>query len=156
APESEVFDRHLGTNASVDFSPDGRLLARSDYSANHVTLWDGRRLAKIADIPHQNSRFSPDSSLLSTTSADGMTLWKVTGGVPRLVAHITLDALPTRAPVFSPDGQILAVAIDKPSPRIEIRSVARRDRIAQLIETPSRGAVGAYAFSGDGTLFVTG
>jgi WD40 repeat protein len=131
-------------------------MTRSASSAGRITLWDASRLEKIAEIPHSNSSFSRDSTLLVTTSADGLTLWNITGAAPRLVGNITLDAPTTRPPVFSPDGQILAVAVEKPSPRIEIRHVAGGGRIAQLMETPSRGIVGAYAFSRDGTVFVTG
>ena len=156
APESEVFDRHPGNWATVDFSPNGRLMTRSVASADRITLWDAQRLGKVADIPHRDSSFSPDSSLLATTSAGGLTLWDVTGGGPKLVANIALDAPPIHTPVFSPDGQVLAASLGKPSPRIEIRSVAHRDRMAQLIEAPNRGDVASYAFSRDGTLFVTG
>src|SRR6476620_7066300 len=138
------------------FSPNGRLMTRSVASADRITLWDAGRLEKVADIPHRDSRFSPDSSLLATTSADGLTLWDITGGGPRLVANVVLDAPPTHTPVFSPDGQVLAVSLGKPSPRIEIRSVAHRDRIAQLVEAPGRGEVTSYSFSRDGTFFVTG
>ena len=156
APESEVFDRHPGNGATVDFSPNGRLMTRSVASADRITLWDARRLEKVADIPHRDSSFSPDSSLLATTSADGLTLWDVTGGGPRLVANIALDAPPTHTPVFSPDGQVARGLSRQASPRIEIRNVAHRDRIAQLTEAPNRGDVASYAFSRDGTLFVTG
>jgi WD40 repeat protein len=85
-----------------------------------------------------------------------VTLWDLTGGAPRLLANIRLDAPPTRSPVFSPDGQVLAVALGNPSPRVEIRNVAHHERIAQLVETPGRGDIASYAFSPDGTLLVTG
>jgi len=153
APEFEIFDRYPGSRATVDFSPDGRWLARS---ADRVTLWDAQRQEKIVDIPHSYARFSDDSSVLATTSAAGVTLWNVTGRVPTLVANIGVDAPPARAPAFSPDGQLLAVAIETPSPLIEIRSVARRDRIAQLVETPSRGTIRSYAFSRDGLRLIAG
>jgi hypothetical protein len=57
--------------------------------------------------------------LLPTTSADGVTVWSVTGSAPRVVATIKFGAPPTRAPLLSPDGQMLVVAVNKPLPRIE-------------------------------------
>jgi WD40 repeat protein len=76
-------------------------------------------------------------------------------GFAQLAANIMLDGNPTRAPEFSPDGRLIA-GLNKPVPRVEIRTVGRRELVAQLVETSATGAIKTYAFSRDGSLFVTG
>ena len=66
-----------GIAASVDFSPDGRLLAVTG-EGGRVTLWNARTLAPAGELrgmrgPSQALAFSPDGKLLAAAEATDAT-----------------------------------------------------------------------------------
>jgi len=101
----------VGGVNSVSLSPDGRLLATTEFWRADVRLWDletGRELPPLAghEAMVWQAAFSPDGRLLASSSSDQtIRLWDVRQRrlVKRLIAH----ASEIWALAFSPDGQRL-------------------------------------------------
>jgi len=112
--EHQLFDLPAGKYASMNFSPDARLLATT--VGNSVRLWDTATGAQVRgiEVPSLPSRlmpdsyvwstaFSPDSQLLATTDSDTqITLWDAATGraVRSLAGHVNY----TYEAAFSADG----------------------------------------------------
>jgi WD40 repeat protein/serine/threonine protein kinase/tetratricopeptide (TPR) repeat protein len=108
---------------SVDFSPDGRLLATGQFglAAEPVQVWDlatGKAFVPPDDELGQRAygvAFSPDGKILAACG-DGLTLWRVAeaakgaGGAPRLTFHrlVHLPGLRSLYVRISPNGKRLA------------------------------------------------
>jgi WD40 repeat protein/HEAT repeat protein len=109
-PPAEVFTK--GVN-SVDWSPDGRLLAAGadDAATKILSAADGKVVAEMAghEGPVRAVAFSPDSRRLATGGDDGtLRLWDAASG-----AEVwTLEPFrgPVRAVKWAPNGQKLLVA----------------------------------------------
>jgi WD40 repeat protein len=155
--DMDVFDRHSGHFGYVRFSSDGRLLARSVPAAHQVTLWDARSWKRVAVLPHDDAGFSPSTRRLATTSpANALAIWDVSQEVPTPRLSVNLPAPPLLAPLFSPDGPLVAVAHEVPAAEVGIWDVDRRTRIARLQPGPERVTPRAYAFSPDGDSLAIG
>ena len=158
--DTGIFDRHSGAVAYLRFSPDGGLLARSTPWSSQVTLWDARSWKKLAVIPHANAGFSTKDALLATTSPpDVLAFWDVSQGVPTprmTVALPSILAPPALAPVFSPDGGLVAVEYGPPSAAVGIWDVEGRASVARLQPGAEPVRAGAYAFSPDGRSLAIG
>jgi WD40 repeat protein len=159
--DTGIFDRHSGAIAYLRFSPDGRLLARSALWSSQVTLWDARSWKKLAVIPHANAGFSTKGALLATTSPpDVLAFWDVSQGVPTPRMTVALPSIlptpPALAPVFSPDGGLVAVGYGPPSAAVGIWDVEGRASVARLEPGAERVRPGAYAFSPDGRSLAIG
>jgi WD40 repeat protein len=117
------------------FSPDGRLVATLDakklpHVRPHVRIFDartGRLLHMLAPRTElEGVAFSSDNRLLATTSFQGTYIWNARSG--RQVGRRLFDrpGVATDA-VFSPDGNLLAVAGQDGS--VRIWDVAKGDRL---------------------------
>ena len=154
---SEVFDRHLGSYASVAFSHDGRLLARSELGGGKTTVWDAHTWTRLADIPQRLSGFSPDGKLLATTSeSKTLTFWDLAQKTPTLGTSINLPAVPFGPPVFSADNKYLALVSLPDTSAVGIWDVAGRSLVTKLADDQDRAETTEYAFSSDGRWFASG
>lgn len=89
-PERLVLDGHRDETPSVDFSPNGKLLATSGKD-QFVKLWDAETGKLLYTLPRfanmvQNVAFSPDGMLLATAQwtqgQDDLQFWDVTSRQP--------------------------------------------------------------------------
>jgi tetratricopeptide (TPR) repeat protein len=149
---------------AVDFSPDGRLLATADYSAN-IATWDieailsgqpGRGAHMHCDDVLLCVKFSPDGTRIVAGSADSRSsapqalLWDV--ATKQRIGNPMEHGAPVRSVAFSPDGtQILTTS---------------NDGLARLWDAESTepigtamfysGSIGEAVYSPDGKYVLTG
>ena len=146
--------------ASIDFSPDGKLLARGSLSRGVLLLWEfGRDEPKILldDELVFCVAFSPDGKLLASGLAGVIALWDVSGlnaswGVSKpfkgtLGSRGSNEYNHTASAIaFSPDGKLLASAND--------RTVRLWNVETGQFQTV-KGGVASVAFSPDGKLLAS-
>ncbi|MFS8085296.1 MAG: caspase family protein, partial [Acidobacteriota bacterium] len=142
-----------GENASVAFSPDGRLLARG--LDKETTLWDTTLWQKVRTLTGdsgaiQSVTFSAKSDLVASVSSDKtIRIWNAGSGQEiRTLRHST-EVL---SAAFSPDGKTLAVGCSDGS--IKFWEVASGHELATL--KGHSYEVNSVAFSPDGNTLVSG
>jgi WD40 repeat protein len=150
-----TLDNQAGNFApSMEFSPDGTLLATGGHLNGTVTLWDvenGQILRAFAHDTKSNFHgvaFSPDGQLLASAATEGTTkLWDVASGQ----VVLTLQGNGCYDVTFSPDGSLLATAgCDR---TVKLWDVAS----GRLVRTlPHADEVMAVVFAPDGTLLASG
>jgi WD40 repeat protein len=139
--------------ASVAFSPDGKLLALVGED-NSIRLWEVRTRRTIAALKGHTRlvraiTFSPDGRTLASSGDQTVRLWDV--ATRRQVALLHGYRDPSRRLRFSPDGSTLAIA-DQENLRLWD---AHRKRDMALF-TRHRGGVASMSFSPDGKTLAVG
>jgi WD40 repeat protein len=117
--------RTLPINATIDYSPDGSLLATGEfYSDYRIQIRNAADLSIIRTLPGHieapndfgtfSVRFSPDGTLLASGGVDGkVKIWRVSDGALLRTLSIGTELSPNVFTVsFSPDGQLLAAGTD--------------------------------------------
>ena len=93
---------------SMDFSPDGRLLATSRSRDSLVRIWDTSSWTLADSIEHDRSVhtvvFSPDERILATADGRRVYLWNMASGDTLATFPIWIRQ---RSLEFSPDGKFL-------------------------------------------------
>ncbi|WP_214321426.1 serine/threonine-protein kinase [Nonomuraea sediminis] len=134
------------TGRQVAVSPDGTRAALSALDG-HVEVWDLRRGARIRTIHVEPVTtedsgapivaFSPDGARIAVMGGRGITLSGEDGTQ-------TIPDTSSEAPLFSPDGSLLALPVDG---TVHLWRLADRHLLGTFpLRDPERG----YAFSGDG------
>ena len=159
---------HTGDILSVDFSPDGALLAAGGCVAYYefcikgeTVVWNvetGERYGPVLG-GHTDDvwsvAFSPDGRLLATGAADKLVrLWNVATGEP--ATEPLVDHNQIRGVAFSPDGKILASAGEGTA--IRLWDVAKlQETMPRHIDTMLVRAMpmGALALNPDKTIAAT-
>ncbi|MFN6463908.1 MAG: AAA-like domain-containing protein [Nostoc sp. DedVER02] len=139
--------------STVDFSPDGQLLAASNTTQNIARIWklDGSLVTTLTG--HQNAishiRFSPDGRQIATSSYDGtIKLWHLDGS---LIRTFTGHKAEVQDLAFSPDGKLIVSGSHD-------RTVKLWTVEGKLLRTFSghSSKVYAIAFSPDGKTIASG
>jgi len=112
-------------NATIDYSPDGILLATGEYYTDYrIQIRNAADLSIIRTLPGHieapndfgtfSVRFSPDGTLLASGGVDGnVKIWRVSDGALLQTLSIGTELSPNVFTVsFSPDGQFLAAGTD--------------------------------------------
>jgi WD40 repeat protein len=146
---------HGDWNASVIFSPDGKLLAAkrgapfNDQVRVHV--WDRVTGKELYQVPGNVAAFSPDSKTLATGAA-GIHLWEAATGKPiRRFGGLAFSL------TFSPDGKRLASGYSPPGSKGRVR-LFEVDTGKELREFGADlyGLGSCIAFSPDGKTLASG
>ena len=154
----------------VAFSPDGKRLAAGRFGGGTIVFDPAtrRQLLRIdGDSVVTAVAFHPDGKLMAVGTIDG----DVRFFDPKTGAAVGSPIDEANAPVwqlaFSPDGGLLAVAVDpngvdsstfnaqRRQGEVQFWDVTSRRRVGRAI-TPGGGSVLAVAFNGEGTLLATG
>ena len=94
----------------LTFSPDGKHLAARHDGEDEVVIWDWAAKREHSRIPEPVEGaaldFSPDSLEVAIATSQGVAIYPLTGGEPRV--RIQLQTTP-RAMAYSPDGTRLAL-----------------------------------------------
>jgi WD40 repeat protein len=112
-------------NATIDYSPDGTMLATGEYYTDYrIQIRDAADLSVIRTLPGHieapnnfgtfSVRFSPDGTLLASGGVDGnVKIWRVSDGALLRTLSIGTELSPNVFTVaFSPDGQFLGAGTD--------------------------------------------
>ena len=150
-----TLDNQAGNLApSIEFSPDGTLLAAGGHLNGTVTLWDLENGQIVRTFAHDTKSnfhgvaFSPDGQLLGSAATEGTTkLWDVASGQLAL----TLQGTGCYDVTFSPDGSLLATA--GCGRAVKLWDVASGRQVRSL---PHADEVMSVVFSPDGTLIASG
>jgi WD40 repeat protein len=154
-------DRLLGIpvadTSDLKVSPDGRILAVSNYHSGTIILWDLASGRERTTLRGHSSRvvclaFAPDGrSLASTGVEDGSILiWDLATGLPRRRLNLPISYLLSLA--YSPDGRLLASAsLNEKCVRIWDVRAGDLYRLIAGHSFPTR----SVAFSPDGRLLAT-
>jgi WD40 repeat protein len=113
-PIGEPFTAHVGMNdlPVVAFGgADGRLMAAGGLTEQRTTMWDVTTHRQVGnELPGTPGRFSPDGSIITTTSANRVLLWDAATGAQRGTLDLGAHGVASAPPVFSADGRLLAAA----------------------------------------------
>ena len=115
----------LPINSTIDYSPDGQLLATGEYAGNfRIRIRNAATLSVIRTLAGHSAgvdksgtfsvRFSPDHTRLASGGADGkVKIWRVSDGALLRTFLIGTEWSPNVFTVaFSPDGTLIAAGTD--------------------------------------------
>jgi WD40 repeat protein len=149
---------HIGSVASVAFTPDGQFLVSGGElvigsNIGNVKLWRVSDGAFLGDFDHKQGTFafsvavSPDGTLLAAGHSGGqVNVWRIADRA--LVRTLIVDDFGASAVAFSPDGTLLAAA----GTNIKIFRVAT-GALVRTLTTPT--PVTSLAFAPDGSLLAS-
>jgi WD40 repeat protein len=137
---------------SINFSPDGAMLATgTGHIDANVRIWDvesGQELPTILEGHEWQVNdviYSPDGSLILTTSDDGSArIWDVESGQELLFMDAPSKVLSAD---FNPDGQLIVTGEE--GGNIKIWDAASGNRLITLLEN-AEGAISHVEFNPDG------
>jgi WD40 repeat protein/serine/threonine protein kinase len=137
----------------MEFSPDGQLLAITNWDTAEVGVFDARTAQRVARLPAEETdrlAWSPQGDVLAVESRSTVLLWNwQRQEVQRtLTGHV--DSLWVIA--FDPSGQILATGAE--DRQIKLWDVATGELLVTLLG--HRGPVNTLAFSLDGRTLASG
>ncbi|MEO1129532.1 MAG: serine/threonine-protein kinase [Planctomycetota bacterium] len=151
-----VYRGHDGMVLSVDLSPDGQRAASVGGMSQQLHLWDAGS-ADVLGIGEGHAtwitrvRFSPDGSMIATTSDDGtVRLWDSIDAAPRAAIEVNSEGLFGLA--WHPDSTMLAVAGD--DGEVTIIDVAQGVIIEQ--RAISERSITTIAYAPDGSVLAIG
>jgi WD40 repeat protein/tRNA A-37 threonylcarbamoyl transferase component Bud32 len=156
----------LTTN--VSFSPDGTRLAAGRFDGGTV-VYDTRTRRQALRIDGHSIvtavAFHPEGDLLAVGTIDGEVRFFDPRSGATVGSPLDEGGLPVWQVAFSPDGRLLAVAVDpngvdgfysqQRQGEVQLWDVDSRSRVGRAIR-PGGGSVLSLAFSGDGALLATG
>ncbi len=147
-----------GTITSLEFSPDGRLLAaaiQSGFQADYsLRLWDaqtGRPVESPLRARAQSVSFSPDGKTLVAGMDNGLELLETASGEREV---LSLKGLQGRQARFSPDGRTIAAPVGLEGD-VALLSAGSGERIGTLA-TGELEYVRGVEFSPDGQILAGG
>jgi WD40 repeat protein/tetratricopeptide (TPR) repeat protein len=155
---------HTGYCVSLDFSPDGKLLASGSRDGTAI-IWSTatwERMHRLQNPEKEAGRkgmvddvaFSPDGKTLALASREGtVQLWDIATG--KLLKALKGHSSVVQAVAFSPDGRTLASGGNDQT--VRLWNVRTRRELMQLDPgTVALGSVFTLMFSPDGRHLLTG
>ena len=147
---------------SVAFSPQGDILiAGGDSSYTSAKSWQVSDYTLIRSFAGNSSSvrqitFSPDSSLLASTSWDGtVKLWTVSDGKEISIPAFIADPNQTYAIAFSPDGTMMASGATNDLSGVTLIRLWQTNG-SKIMSWPETKRIFAVAFSPDGNALASG
>jgi hypothetical protein len=138
----------------IAVSPDGKWVARGNYKASGVEVWDGQTGKLLHTLPISGTAtvaFSPDGQWL-VTAATEYQFWRTGSWQPeRVIRGLGSDIGGRMA--FSPDGELLAITISHNLVRLMANRTGRV--LADLEATPKPAWVQGICFNSDGSQLAT-
>jgi WD40 repeat protein len=156
----KTLDGHNEGSSSINFSPDGQMLATASYNGI-VKLWklDGTLVKNLngGNKGVSSISFSSDGQMLATANYDGtVKLWQPNG---TLFKTFIADNLAVNSISFSPDGRILATAGSNGTARLWTRNGSllmeydtSEQTVAQNEKVSDKNVVNNVSFSPDGQI----
>jgi WD40 repeat protein len=138
-----------GDVRSLEFGPDGRLLAAGCYAKHPLTIWEAASGKLLRELPNNwvitSLAFSPEGKRLAAANSDAtVRIWDVGTGV-EIVSPPLKHGGGVNSVAFSPDGRRLASgSMDR---TVRVWDTASWKRVFWYSEP---GAVKSVAFSPDG------